>query len=42
MLHFGAINHIHAKTQSMPMKEANSALDLVRKNKAHYRIVLHT
>lgn len=42
MLHFAALNHIHAKTQSMPMKEADSALDLVRKNKARYRIVLHT
>jgi hypothetical protein len=41
MLHFAAINHIHAKTQSMPMKEADSALDLVRKNKASYPIALY-
>ncbi|PIZ05192.1 MAG: alcohol dehydrogenase [Gammaproteobacteria bacterium CG_4_10_14_0_8_um_filter_38_16] len=40
MLEFAARHHIHAKTQLMPMDQANDALNLVRNNKARYRIVL--
>lgn len=40
MLHFAARHQIQAMTQRMPMSKANEALDLVRRNKARYRIVL--
>ncbi len=40
MLEFAARHGIHAKTQMMPMNQAADALNLVRNNKARYRIVL--
>ena len=40
MLEFAARHDIHAKTQVMPMNQAAEALNLVRQNKARYRIVL--
>lgn len=40
MLNFAARHYIQAKTQLMPMNDAAKALDLVRENKARYRIVL--
>ncbi|OGT43206.1 MAG: alcohol dehydrogenase [Gammaproteobacteria bacterium RIFCSPHIGHO2_12_FULL_40_19] len=40
MLEFAARHHIQAKTQLMPLNKAAEALDLVRQNKARYRIVL--
>lgn len=40
MLDFAARHDIHAKTQLFPMSDASNALDLVRHNKARYRIVL--
>lgn len=40
MLEFASQHNIQAKTQLMPMLEASQALDLVRNNKARYRIVL--
>lgn len=40
MLDFAAHHDICAKTQLMPMQEAHQGLNLVRQNKARYRIVL--
>ncbi len=40
MLEFAANHGVKAKTESMPMAQANEALDKVRKNQARYRIVL--
>lgn len=42
MLDFAARHDIRAKTQLMPMQEAAQGLNLVRQNKARYRIVLCT
>jgi uncharacterized zinc-type alcohol dehydrogenase-like protein len=40
MLAFAARHDIHAKTQLMPMQKASEGLDIVRHNKARYRVVL--
>ncbi|MEK6910556.1 MAG: NAD(P)-dependent alcohol dehydrogenase [Nanoarchaeota archaeon] len=40
MLEFCAQHNISAKTQAMPMSEANEGIEKVKKNKARYRIVL--
>ncbi len=40
MLMFAARHHIKAQTQCFPMDKANETLDIVRHNKARYRIVL--
>lgn len=40
MLEFAARHQIKAQTETMPMSEANAALDKVRKNQARYRMVL--
>lgn len=40
MLEFATRHNIHAKTQLMEMNQANEALNIVRNNKARYRIVL--
>jgi len=40
MLEFSARHNIQAKTEVMPMSDANTAIKKVRENKARYRIVL--
>lgn len=40
MLEFAAVHGVKAKTEAMPMSQANEALDRVRNHKARYRIVL--
>lgn len=40
MLAFAARHKIGAVTQTLPLEKANAALDIVRNNKARYRVVL--
>ena len=40
MLNFAARHNITAQTQVMPMSQVNDGLDIVRNNKARYRVVL--
>jgi len=40
MLRFAARHHIYPKTELLPMKEINAAIQRLRQNKARYRIVL--
>ena len=40
MLEFSARHGISAKTETVPMAEANAAIEKVRANRARYRMVL--
>jgi uncharacterized zinc-type alcohol dehydrogenase-like protein len=40
MLEFSARNNVQPMTERFPMAQVNQALDLVRRNKARYRVVL--
>lgn len=40
MLDFAARRHIRSKSELMPMREVNAAVERVRRNQARYRIVL--
>jgi uncharacterized zinc-type alcohol dehydrogenase-like protein len=40
MLDFAARHGIEAKTEVVPMSEANAAIEKVRSNRARYRMVL--
>ena len=40
MLEFCAVHQVMAQVETVPMSQANEALERTRKNKAHYRMVL--
>ncbi len=40
MLKFSALNNIQPKIELMPLSQVNQAIERLRQNKAHYRIVL--
>ena len=42
MLDFAALHGVEAKTEVVPMSEANAAIEKVRSNGARYRMVLST
>jgi uncharacterized zinc-type alcohol dehydrogenase-like protein len=42
MLAFAARHGIRAQTESVPLNEANAAVEKVRSNRARYRMVLRT
>jgi D-arabinose 1-dehydrogenase-like Zn-dependent alcohol dehydrogenase len=42
MLAFAASNHIIARSEVFPQKYINGAVQRVRNNEAHYRVVLET